>query len=190
VTFSQNAFANPVGAENGTDAPAQALRDFIASATPPVPATGWRSLARTDEFAVFQTGRPSSGIAVTFQLVDGVWRQAGFGCSAHRVVPGYVVDGLQLEPSGLRRSARSFVVQIQDGVCPSSTFGSLQVLETSRTVMVVALMRPGPPLPPNVACPALLRLIPKRVRLSRPLGRRVVRDASSFPARVLGRATK
>jgi hypothetical protein len=189
VSFPQSAFRNPTGAEAGADPASQALRDYVThNPGRHLPTGGWRELVRTADQAVFQNGPPSSRVGLTVRLVDGTWSVVGSGCSARRVVPGLSATqvGLRRRPSA---RGRALSVVLSGGACVENPgrLKRLEVHETRHTVTLLALLRPDPPLPPDTACPAIgiVRFVP--VRLNRPVGGRVIRDASRFPARVLGR---
>jgi hypothetical protein len=134
--FAPLAFHNPTGAESAATPQAQALRDLFRSTReagfPPFPETGWRALAETADRVIFHHGRPDSGTALTFALVDGRWRWAASGCSARRVIPGYAVSPILTPgPEPLRRNARRIVLTVAEGTgCQRDEFERFAVRET------------------------------------------------------------
>jgi hypothetical protein len=194
--FAPSAFANPTGAEAADTPQAQALRDQLRAERdtgfPSQPQTGWRILAETADVVLFHHGRPDSGVAYTFTLVDGRWRVSSFGCTPRRFVRDFEVARVELRP-GYDRRSRSLKVYALTGHCsavaPARRFRLVHTEERRHTLTLLALLKPEK-IQPFVACPSVGVNVPATVYLERPLGRRAVRDASVYPPRMLGRAAR
>jgi hypothetical protein len=117
---------------------------------------------------------------------------AGAGCTPRRFVEDFEVASVELRP-GFNRRSRTLKVNVLTGRCsavaPARRFRLIHTEERKHTLTLLALLEPEK-VQPFVACPSVLVGIPRTVWLGRPLGRRAVRDASSWPPRRIGRAAR
>jgi hypothetical protein len=179
----------PGGAENGTDAAAEALRDHLATSDLEIdwlPDTGWKEAVRTDDMVVFIAealpgGEPSL-VQVSVEHRDGSWRVGGWsGCSLQADVgPDLGLASFRVAPDvDLTPDMTEIEVLVTERACNSGEDASGRIEEPVATVgaesvTVVFAVRPrggAQDCPSNPETPYVLVL-------DEPLGDRVLLDGS------------
>ena len=191
-SFSLDILDDPATAELDAHPSAAVLRDAIAAPPPEfewMPASGYRLVSRDDASAAFIAHLPGNDppfADVTVHLQDGRWQLAGWGQCRPRIdLEGLSPASWTLDPDAPAPDATTtdLAILVNELACTGGQEMGARllaptVLEREDSVLIVFAAVPlegdafeCPGNPPS-------RVV---VRLSAPLGDRVLRDAGSFP---------
>ena len=193
--FPKRRLVAPRGAERADTAWAGALREGVGAAGPAIPRSGWRFLARRAKVAAYAHDAlrdPLQWLAVV-RLVGSEWRLSYLGrCTPERVVRDFAV----MTWTGSVRTSTHVAMSVRGGGCHRTPrdLRRVEVSYSRRSVNLLVLFRairhPKPPPGSNIAyaCPADLRVFFYDVRLPGPIGNRELRDARTWPPKLVAGA--
>jgi len=181
-------FGGRPNAAPGTQPAEVALREFLASHNVPWHPPGyWRLAAANEEIAELVSGRLSTGLDwMRLENQDSVWRWTGSGgCRPRSLRDGIVASEWRLLDgrASLKPKMRTLKIGVQELACTGAADPSARIqlphISYSKHRLVITTWIT--PLPPGIhTCPGN-PVAPYKVKLPRPLGKRVLLDGGTYP---------
>jgi hypothetical protein len=181
-------FGGPPNAEPGAQPSEVALREFLATHNVPWQPPGhWRLAAADEEVAELVRGSLSTQLDwMRFENQDSVWKWSGSGgCTPRSLRNGVRSSEWRLldEPASLRPRTRVLEVGIEELACtggadPSARIQVPDALFSRHRLIVTTWVTSLPP--GTYTCPGN-PVGEYRIKLPRPLGKRVLLDGGTYP---------
>ncbi|MGB0872684.1 MAG: hypothetical protein ACPGYP_06050 [Solirubrobacterales bacterium] len=193
LTFPATAINNPLGAENGSDPPNEALNSYLngpRSAEDRVSPSGWRELRVSDEDALFGWEAPNGQterVILVKREPNGSWlAQPSVGCQARYFFTGQFLADLTLNRSSVKDDGRKLELKAEVPWCAVSDSPRVVVSETKDEVLVRATFSKDKPSDDGSAnCIGIWPAKSVNVTLNSPIGERKLLDSSFLVPRAI-----